>query len=130
MTGSIAITLSWGGDLGPDIPLIPNSAHRLLFDIQYWHDANGRWRDVVGDVEAGETVFHAACPGSLYRFRVLPRAEQPAGSSGAWPNQRYPGVWSEPIDVFVPAPEVEAVAPAEPVDAQIFLPFVAAQRTC
>lgn len=130
VTGSGTITLSWGGDLGPDIPLIPNSAHRLLFDIQYWHDANGRWRDVVGDVEAGETVFHAACPGSVYRFRIQPRAEQPSGSSGAWPNQRYPGVWSEPIEVFVPAPEIEAVAPAEPLDAQIFLPFVAAQRTC
>ena len=73
--------------------------------------------------------FYAACPGSLYRFRVQPRAEQPSGVPGAWPNQRYPGVWSEPLEIFVPAPAAEPVQPM-PMDAQIFLPLVNNQRTC
>ncbi len=129
LTGSTAITLTWDGSLGPDIPLIPNGTHRLLFDVQYWHDANQRWRDVIGDVGAGSVVFGAACPGSAYRFRVQPRAEQPEGSSGAWPNQRYPGVWSEPVDILVPAPPVAPGEPFTPTE-EIFLPVIANQRTC
>ena len=129
LTGSSAITLTWGGSLGPDIPLIPNGTHTLLFDVQYWHDANQRWRDVVGDVGAGSALFGAACPGSTYRFRVQPRAEQPEEIEGASPNQRYPGVWSAPLDIFVPAPAVAPGAPLTPAE-QIFLPVIANQRTC
>lgn len=129
LTGSTAITLTWGGSLGPDIPLIPNGTHTLLFDVQYWHDANQRWRDVTGDVGAGSVTFGAACPGSTYRFRVQPRAEQPEGSGGASPNQRYPGVWSEPQDVFVPALPVVPSDPFTPTE-QIFLPVLANQRPC
>lgn len=129
LTGGTAITLTWGGSLGPDIPLIPNSTHRLLFDVQYWHDANQRWRDVVGDAEAGSFTFSAACPGSTYRFRVQPRAEQPEGSNGASPNQRYPGVWSAPLDVYAPPLPVAPSAPFTPTE-DLFLPVIAAQRTC
>lgn len=129
LTGSTAITLTWDGSLGPDIPLIPSSTHVLLFDVQYWHDANQRWRDVVSDAGAGNFIFRAACPGSVYRFRVQPRAEQPEGSQGASPNQRYPGVWSAPLDIYVPLLPVapgESFTPTE----QLFLPVIAAQRTC
>lgn len=127
MTGSNAITLTWNGDLGPDIPLIEGGAHRLLFDVQYWHDANQRWRDVIGDVGAGETTFAPTCTGS-YRFRVQPRAEQPQGV-GVSPNQRYPGVWSEPVEVIVPSTPVE---PGEPITLmeRIFLPLIGNHRTC
>ncbi|MFO7631790.1 MAG: hypothetical protein R6W76_04570, partial [Caldilinea sp.] len=128
VTGSTAITLTWSGSLGPDIPLIVGSTHRLLFDIQYWHDANQRWRDIVEDVEAGESTFNAACPGSAYQFRVQPRAEQLEGV-GVSPNQRYPGVWSEPIEVFVPVAPVEAGELFTPTE-QIFLPVIGNQRTC
>ncbi len=124
-----AVDLTWNGSLGPDIPLINRSTHRLLFDVQYWHDANQRWRDIVSDTEAVGTTFTAACPGSTYRFRIQPRAEQPDGSNGASPNQRYPGVWSEPVDVFVPAPPVEPTEPFTPTE-QLFLPLIGNQRTC
>ena len=126
ITGDNVITLTWSGELGPDIPLIPSNSHRLLFDVQYWHDANQRWRDVIEDVEAGETAFTAACTGS-YRFRVQPRAEQ--NGPGAWPNQRYPGVWSEPVEVIVPSTPIEPGEPFMPTE-QLFLPLVGAQRTC
>jgi len=129
LTGSSAITLTWGGSLGPDIPLIPSGEHRLLFDVQYWHDANQRWRDVVGDVEAGSADFRAACPGSTYRFRVQPRAEQPDDDRRAAPNQRYPGVWSAPLDIFVPAPPIDPGAPFTPTE-QLFLPVIARHVTC
>lgn len=126
ITGGNVITLIWNGDLGPDIPLILNSSHRLLFDVQYWHDANQRWRDAIEDVEAGKTAFIAVCTGG-YRFRVQPRAEQ--NGPGAWPNQRYPGVWSEPIEVIVPAASIEPGEPFAPTE-QLFLPLIGAQRTC
>jgi hypothetical protein len=129
LTGSTAITLTWGGSLGPDIPLIPNGTHTLLFDVQYWHDANQRWRDVVGDVGAGSAIFGAACPGSTYRFRVQPRAEQPEEIEGASPNQRYPGVWGEPLEIFVPALPAAPGEPFTPTE-QIFLPVIADQHNC
>ena len=34
--------------------------------------------------------FTARCAGD-YQFRVRVRAEQPEGSNGSWPNQRYSG---------------------------------------
>jgi len=129
LTGSTVITLTWDGSLGPDIPLIAGGTHALLFDVQYWHDANQRWRDVIGDVGAGSVIFGAACPGSTYRFRVQPRAEQPEGSNGASPNQRYPGVWSAPLDIYVPPLSVAPGEPFTPTE-QLFLPVIAAQRTC
>lgn len=124
-----AVELSWSGGLGPDIPLINNSSHRLLFDVQYWHDANQRWRDIVSDTEESGTTFTTTCPGSTYRFRIQPRAEQPDGSNGASPNQRYPGVWSEPLDIFVPLPPVAPTENFTPTE-QIFLPMIGNQRTC
>jgi hypothetical protein len=130
LTGSTVITLTWAGELGPDIPLIEGGRHELRFDLQYWHDANQRWRDIVSDAGTGGTLFNAACANSTYRFRVQARAEQPDGSKGASPNQRYPGVWSEPLDIFVPA-----ATPMEPgipftVTDQLFLPLLQSQRTC
>ncbi|MBK8799083.1 MAG: hypothetical protein IPM07_23485 [Anaerolineales bacterium] len=128
-TGGAVITLTWAGELGPDIPLIEGGRHELRFDLQYWHDANQRWRDILSDADAGEALFHAACAGSSYRFRVQPRAEQPEGVKGASPNQRYPGVWSEPLDIFVPAAPVAPGIPFTVTD-QLFLPLLQSQRTC
>jgi hypothetical protein len=129
LTGGAAVTLTWAGSLGPDIPLIPGGTHRLLFDVQYWHDANQRWRDVVGDVGAGETRFDAACPGSSYRFRVQPRAEQPEDVEGASPNQRYPGVWSEPVEIMAPLTPILPGAPFTATE-QLFLPAIVNERAC
>jgi hypothetical protein len=129
LSGGAGVELTWSGSLGPDIPLINNSTHRLLYDVQYWHDANQRWRDIVSDTDVEAATFNAACPGSTYRFRIQPRAEQPDGSNGASPNQRYPGVWSEPLDIFVPLPPVVPAEPFTPTE-QIFLPMIGNQRTC
>jgi hypothetical protein len=129
LSDDVSIELAWSGNLGPDIPLIAGSTHRLLFDVQYWHEANQRWRDVVSDTDAGGTTFTVACPGSTYRFRVQPRAEQPDGSNGVSPNQRYPGVWSEPLDFFAPLPPTTPTAPL-PASEQLFLPLIGNQRSC
>lgn len=122
-------TLRWNGSLGSDIPTIGGS-HKLLYDVQYWHPANGDWRDLQEEYDgAGSMDFAAICTGETYQFRVRARAEQPHGT-GVSPNQRYPGVWSEPVSV--PVPSVATPAPTQmDADEHIYLPAVStAGRGC
>ncbi|MFM7585144.1 MAG: fibronectin type III domain-containing protein [Caldilinea sp.] len=127
VTHSATISLRWTGSLGPDIPLA-GGTHRLRYDVQYWHDNNQRWIDLLEETEEESTGFTAPCPGSTYRFRVQPRAEQPTGT-GLSPNQRYPGLWSESVELFVPAAGGEP-GTAPPAALQLFLPVIGNQRSC
>ncbi|HSN76556.1 MAG TPA: hypothetical protein VL334_15895, partial [Anaerolineae bacterium] len=88
--------VQWDGALSPEIQATPGSTHRLLFDVQYRAGAQGAWIDWLTDRPAESAIFTVgACTGErAYAFRVRSRAEQLDGS-GAWPNHRYPGVWSE-----------------------------------
>ncbi len=97
----IQTLVRWEGDLGPDIAAIPGGAYQLVYDIQYREGTAGGWIDWLADQPAGGASFTAGmCSGekTVY-FRVRARAEQPAGSPGAWPNHRYDGDWSAPAAV-------------------------------
>lgn len=90
--------LEWTGELGPDIEAIEGGSHQLLFDIQVRKEGANSWSDLLTDiVGAGCHVYEASGVNVTHQFRIRPRAEQL--SAGVFPNQRYPGVWSEPISV-------------------------------
>lgn len=95
------VTVRWAGSLGPDIPAIPGGTHQLLFDVQTRRAGQTAWHDWQIGRPAGQAVFSVnACQGTqTYEFRRRARAEQPEGGSGAWPNHRYPGMWSQPVSV-------------------------------
>ncbi len=101
-------TVRWQGNLGPDIPAIPSGTHRLLFDVQQRPAGQTTWNDWLVDQPAGQAVFAVdGCLGvQTVEFRLRARAEQPEGSNGAWPNHRYPGVWSQPASVTFVNPAV------------------------
>ena len=129
VSGPFTATLSWDGALGPDIPTIPSGNYKLLIDIDYWHPVNGDWRPVVMEAAgAGSTVFQARCTGATYEFRVRARAEQPEGEGGASPNQRFPGVWSAPLQFPVPAPVAPPIS--DDLTTHIFLPALFAPGEC
>ena len=94
--------VQWDGVLSPEIQAIPESTHRLLFDVQYRIGSQGDWMDWLTDRPAESAIFTAnGCAGvRTYAFRVRSRAEQINGV-GAFPNHRYPGVWSEPASVVL-----------------------------
>jgi hypothetical protein len=94
------VTVRWQGSLGPDIPAIPNGSYQLLFDVQQRPVGQTAWRDWQVGQAAGQAVFAAGCLATpAVEFRLRARAEQPEGGNGAWPNHRYPGVWSQPVSV-------------------------------
>jgi hypothetical protein len=126
-TQNISVTLKWTGSLGYDIPTINGGTFALLFDVQYFHPLNNGWHDLREDHPgAGMLNFTTRCAGQEYLFRVRARAEQPDGSNGVWPNQRYPGVWSEPIRLFVPG-SIVAPPPLEAVE-RVYMPLVTSQE--
>lgn len=127
MTGA-TIPVQWEGVQSPDVTVIPGGKYVLLFDIQYRPTPTAAWQDFMRDaVGAGSAAFQPRCTPPFYEFRIRARAEQPDGQ-GVGPNQRYPGVWSEPYVVFLP-PLVDT--PGEPSAAnQIFLPVVQSNPPC
>jgi hypothetical protein len=124
------IAVRWNGLQSPEVAAIPGGTHELLIDVQVRtiHVAEGEqppapdalpahtqgtqpaaqsddatWQDLVMGAQApGQCLFFAGAPGTRHEFRVRARAEQPPPPApGAWPNQRFPGVWSEPHTVVV-----------------------------
>ena len=123
------LDLTWQALQTPDVTAIPGGKYELLVDIQVRLHPDGEWRDLaVGLKEARTLTYYAPCTGHTYEFRIRARAEQPDGSNGVWPNQRYPGVWSQPARVkFVQ----DAVRPApHPGEMRIFIPELAHQVQC
>jgi hypothetical protein len=106
----------WDGIQSPDIAAIPGGTYRLIFDVQFRRAGETVWTDWQTGRPAGEALFTAVgCGPQSYEFRLRARSEQPAGSGGAWPNQRYPGDWSAPASVLFEA------APCLP---RVYLPDV------
>jgi hypothetical protein len=124
-----AVIVSWNAFQSPDVLEIPGGNYRLYVDVQYRHQDSESWTDwVTGHSGSGSQVFSARCLDTRYEFRIRARAEQPADEAGAWPNQRYPGIWSEGVPVLFDAID-EPVTPG-PVENPTFLPLVAAYRAC
>jgi hypothetical protein len=94
--------VEWNGAQSLDVQAIPGGAYHLFFDVQYRVGTEGAWIDWLTDQPAGSALFTASgCAGErTYAFRVRSRAEQINGV-GAWPNHRYPGVWSEPASIVL-----------------------------
>lgn len=124
-----ALIVIWDAVQSPDVAAIPGGNYKLLVDIQVRHAGAEMWADWVSGYEgSGSQVFTATCSAATYEFRVRARAEQPAGEDGAWPNQRYHGVWSDPVAVsFNP---VRDPAPPPPGDHRAYLPLIGAYRVC
>jgi hypothetical protein len=99
-------TVRWDGVQSEDIAAIPGGTYRLIFDVQVRRTGETGWTDWQTGQPAGEALFTAmGCGPQSYELRLRARSEQPAGSGGAWPNQRYPGDWSAPASVeFEAAP--------------------------
>lgn len=138
VTGTNTIVL-WNGLQSADVAAIPGGTYELLFDVRVRHELNPTWSTLTsGQPLTGSTVFSAKCLDTNYLFSVRARAEQPEGSNGAWPNQRYEGVWSSPVTVrFVSPPPAAApplITPTLPLSGtpafQLFLPVVAHQKEC
>jgi hypothetical protein len=135
VTGT-TVALLWQGELFPEITGQSGSTHQLLFDIESRHQAAATWQRVAsGKLATESVVFTATCTNTNYLFRIRGRAEQPADVDGAWPNHRYPGVWSDPFTIRFqrPTPALENTQPVSPtisVDHQLFLPFLADQKPC
>ena len=105
--GATEARVQWDGAQSPDVQAIPEGQYRLFFDVQYRIGAQGAWIDWLTDQPAGSATFTAnGCAGvQTYAFRVRSRAEQIDGV-GAFPNHRYPGVWSEPASIVLGSPTV------------------------
>jgi hypothetical protein len=126
----VNVKLTWDGSLGPDIPSIAGGTYQPLYDIQYWHATNNAWRELQDGREgSGSMDFTARCAGD-YQFRIRVRAEQPEGSNGSWPNQRYSSEWSEPRRVSVPGDATGIVAPLPEGAERIYMPAVSALGGC
>jgi hypothetical protein len=124
------VKLTWDGSLGPDIPTITGGTYQPLYDVQYRHAANKRWIELQdGHTGSGSMQFAARCAGD-YQFRVRVRAEQPDGSKGSWPNQRYSSVWSESIYVTVPEESPSIIAPLPEGTEFIYLPTLSTLDGC
>jgi len=95
----------WDGVQSLDIAAIPGGTYQLLFDLQTRRAGEAGWTDWQAGQPAGEAVFAVSpsCQSQTYDFRLRARSEQPAGSSGAWPNHRYPGDWSALASVLFEA---------------------------
>ena len=91
------LDLAWDGQQSPDVEAIAGGNYDLLADIDVRHEDEQTWRSLVNDADSpGSIPFQAGCLDSSYQFRIRARAEQPEDEDGAWPNQRYPGPWSDP----------------------------------
>jgi hypothetical protein len=126
---AVSVKLAWDGSLGPDIPTIQGGTYQLLHDIQYWHATNNAWIELQDGQGSGSMDFTPRCAGD-YKFRVRARAEQPEGSNGSWPNQRYSSVWSEPIQVTVPGDKTGIIAPLPEGPEHIYLPAISTVAGC
>ena len=130
-----SLALAWNAEQSPDIAAIPAGTYALQVDIQTRPQGDESWRalavGITGADAHGTLDFVAPCTNIAYEFRLRARSEQPpAPPEGASPNQRYPGVWSEPVAVFFRS----ATNPAQPPGATgthaLFLPLITHQVQC
>ena len=125
------LKLVWQSLRSPDIEGIPDGTYEYFVDVQVRALPGSEWRDVAVGLpeESSSMLYCAAETNTTYEFRVRARAEQPpAPPDGAWPNQRYPGVWSEPQAVrFV---QDSSPPPLPAGDARLFLPSLTFNDPC
>jgi hypothetical protein len=130
ITGT-TLAVGWAAAQSPDVLDIPSGNYDLLVDIDYRSQGSTTWRPLLRDTaETGSQVVTTRCPGASFEFRIRARAEQPEGEPGAFPTQRYPGIWSEPVAVQFGATASATANSSLPGDGALFLPLVNAYREC
>ncbi|MCB9137486.1 MAG: hypothetical protein H6642_03965 [Caldilineaceae bacterium] len=128
------LSLAWNSEQSPDVIAL-GGTYRLYVDIEV-RPENGEWRALLTDGgETGAIGFAPRCTNIRYEFRLRARAEQPPAEEageGAWPNHRFPGVWSEPVGVYFTAPTGPTTTRTEAGSLlwDIFLPIVASTPDC
>lgn len=124
------ITVTWSGQQSPDVEAIPGGTYKLYVDVQYRPISTTNWLDLVNGAQApGSTTLNTRCSNQGYEFRVRARAEQPpAPPEGASPNQRYPGVWSEPQRTLLQVTPSVPISPAG--DLRLYLPSIQNMIQC
>jgi hypothetical protein len=120
------LLLSWFGKQSEDVQAIVAGNYDLLFDVQTRALPKGAWRNIVTGAKTEQSyLFKAPCLDTRYEFRVRARAEQPDDEEGAFPNQRYPGVWSKPQTVLFTAPPAVPVTNTVVISPNLYLPLAA-----
>jgi hypothetical protein len=126
-----ALTLSWAATQSPDVIDIPSGNYELLVDIDYRSLGATAWQPLLRNAAGtGSQLVSAGCPGAQFEFRIRARAEQPEGEPGAFPTQRYPGIWSEPVAVRFERAAAAAANSLQSGENAIHLPLVHAYREC
>lgn len=107
LAAGVTVPVRWSSFQSPEIAAIPGGTHVVLVDIQARARVGtgeyGPWRDILVDGTAeGQCAFAGEQAGTTVQMRLRARAEQPPPPApGAWPNQRFPGPWSEPSTMRV-----------------------------
>ncbi len=98
------VVLTWFGQPSQDVKEIPAGNYDLIFDVEARLIPRGTWEPILEGTTQQSTTFVAPCLDESYEFRVRAREEQPEDEEGAFPNQRYQGVWSKTQTVLFTAP--------------------------
>lgn len=123
------LELTWASRQSDDAAAVVGGAYQLLIDVQARSLPDGEWRDLaVGLTNATSLPFQATCVNHRYAFRVRARTEQSGG--GVWPNQRYPGVWSAPQQVFFIGEESAPQPPDVTGPYRLFIPKIDVYSAC
>ncbi len=121
----------WLGQQSPDAVATPGGNYHLYFDVEVRHVDDRDWQPLVTGADGGGSIlFTPRCQNTRYLFRVRARAEQPpAPPEAAFPNHRYPGVWSTPATVeFRLPPSAGAKTPTATY--RLFLPVISGSGQC
>lgn len=104
---SVDTELNWQGTMSSRVRTTPGSTHALFFDVETRLAGQGDWSPWLAETSLKSALFQVDDPDVTHEFRIRARAIQPPdGPAGVWPNHRYIGVWSEPIQIlFGPAPD-------------------------
>jgi hypothetical protein len=120
-----SIAVSWDGNLGPDIPNIPASTHKVSFELQAKR-GSGPWTPWLKGVAAGSASYVAggSCSGEAVRFRIRAWAIQPSGQNGSWPFHEFVGVWKESAAVSLAATAPGSAAGTTACSPRAYMPLL------
>lgn len=106
------IAVSWNGNLGPDIPAIPETNHKLSFELQV-RKGGDDWQPWLSGQAAASAIFTPPAQnwGQTHQFRIRAWGIQPDGQPGAWPNHHFVGVWHESNTIQTGACPIRAYLP-------------------
>ena len=127
-----SVHLNWNSDRSPDVDEVDGGTYEYMTDIQVREAGSDDWVDLATDLPENQDslLFCTQSSDATIEFRIRSRAEQPpAPPDGAWPNHRYPGVWSEPMTVHFTSGTSTGSSQMEG-DYRIFIPAAGYTEPC